>query len=201
MKNFAAPFAFLLLSLSFLQAQPAAAVPSPENKGPYAEKPNSLTTEEVIAPRTVSAEDSIPGQIKSFFKDMFKSVKLGGIKGSYVDTTLKVDPSEVDLKDKREVTVTLSVINKTNNLVRLEFPSTERIEILLRDQAGNVIERWSEDRAFEQTAGVVVINPKERIQYAERISTREMKPGGKYIIEASIFNHPEHSQKTQIKTK
>ncbi|MEO8205072.1 MAG: BsuPI-related putative proteinase inhibitor [Chthoniobacterales bacterium] len=200
MKKFAVPFAYLLLSACFLQAQHPEVSPTPENKGPYLEKSGSYRPEEIVTPRAVPTE-TVATQMKSFFKDMFKSVKLGGIKGSYVETELKVEPTDVVLADKRELTVTLSVINKTGKMLRLEFPTTQRLEILLRDSTGKVIERWSEDRSFGQTSGIVVINPKERIQYAERIATREMKPEQKYTVEASISNHPEYSRSVAIRAK
>jgi len=46
-----------------------------------------------------------------------------------------------------------------------------------------VIDRWSDDRAFQPEEGIVVINPRERIEYQEKIPTREMKAGESYRVQ------------------
>jgi len=79
--------------------------------------------------------------------------------------------------------VTYTIRNNTKNISRLEYPTTQRIDILTYDSKGVVIDRWSDDRAFVPEEGIVVINPKERIEYQEKVPTREMKSGESYRIE------------------
>jgi hypothetical protein len=62
-----------------------------------------------------------------------------------------------------------------------------------------VIDKWSDDRAFADISGVVMINPGEHITYEEKIATRDMQPGTTYTIEASLANNPEFT-KTAIVT-
>lgn len=174
--------------------------PVAPNNGPYSVKPQSLRQEQILVEE--APEDTVASQIKHFFKDMFKTVKFGGIRGKYIGTAIKLEPEkEVVLKDHRDFVVQLAVVNKTGRMLKLDFPTSQRIEILLRDSAGNVVERWSEDQAFSQVAGVVTINPNERIEYRERISTREMKAGEKYTVEATLFNYPEHNDTAPITAK
>src|SRR5690606_33746015 len=133
----------------------------------------------------------------SFFTEMFASVDIGG-KSDSSGSKLVIEPSEFSVDDRREITVRFLVQNRSNRLVKLDFPTSQRVEILVRNPAGEVIERWSDDRAFHDEAGVVMINPDERIQYEERIATREMQPGVTYTIEASLANNPEFTKTTTI---
>ncbi|MEO6845957.1 MAG: BsuPI-related putative proteinase inhibitor [Chthoniobacterales bacterium] len=200
MKLSVAFLALLLLSLPALRAQQPTPAADTPNVGPYFVKPGSYNPEQAIIPKE-APEDNIPNQLKGFFKDITKSVKLKNLRPVPVVTELKVDPMDVNLKEKRELAVTLIVSNHTGHLMKLDFPTSQRLEVLLRDSQGKVIERWSEDHAFEQVEGIVTVNPGERIEYAEHISTREMKPDQKYMVEASIANHPEYSRTVTVKGK
>jgi Intracellular proteinase inhibitor len=98
--------------------------------------------------------------------------------------SLTLDPAAVKLPDTRAVRVTLTVINKGKMAVQLEFPTTQRIEVLIKSENGNVISKWSDDQKVEKEEGFLVINPSERLEYSATISTREMAVGKSYIIEA-----------------
>jgi hypothetical protein len=147
-------------------------------------------------PLNKTSDQSASKMLAHFFTDMFASVHL--VKGRS-DSKLRVEPSNFSLDDRREVTVTYEVFNRTPKLVKLDFPTSQRIEILVRDGNGKVIEKWSDDRAFQDVSGVVMINPGERIQYEERIATRDMQPGQSYTIEASLANNPEFTKTAVVK--
>ena len=166
-----------------------------ENPGRRARK--VLNSPQYDFPRNRGAEMSAGQMFTTFFTGMFSSVRLGPKSSS--GSKLAVEPAQFSLEDRREITVTFSVENKTGHLVKLDFPTSQRIEILVRDPNGKVIDKWSDDRAFADVSGVVMINPEERIQYEEKISTRDMQPGQTYTIEASLANNPEFT-KTAIVT-
>ena len=121
--------------------------------------------------------------MKDFFGGMFSSVHFGPKTTATTTVKLQVDPDKFSLQDRREVNVTYSIRNNTKNMTRLEYPTSQRIEILTYDSKGAVIDRWSDDHAFQPEEGIVVINPKERIEYQEKIPTREMKAGETYRVE------------------
>ena len=98
--------------------------------------------------------------------------------------SLTLDPAAVKLPETRAVRVTLTVINKGKTAVQLEFPTTQRIEVLIKSENGNVISKWSDDQKVEKEEGFLVINPNERLEYSATISTREMAVGKSYVIEA-----------------
>jgi hypothetical protein len=97
---------------------------------------------------------------------------------------MKVEPLPVRLSDDRRINLRLSLANRSRRFVHLEFPTSQRIEILLRDASGNIVSQWSEDRSFVKKPGYVAINPRERIEYITAIPTREMTAGLPYTIEA-----------------
>jgi hypothetical protein len=148
-------------------------------------------------PRNKDSERSAGGMFTGFFTEMFTSVTLPGEKKK-TGSKLVVDPADFSLDDRREVAVDFTIYNKTSKLLRLDFPTDQRIEIVVKNPAGEVIERWSDDRAFAEQAGVVMINPDERIEYQEKIATREMVPGETYLIEASLVDNPDYTRTTTV---
>ncbi len=148
-------------------------------------------------PRNKGSEQSAGQMFSTFFTSMFSSVRIGTKPSS--GSKLIVEPKTFALDDRREITATFTVENKTAKLIKLDFPTSQRIEILVRDPNGKVIEKWSDDRAFRDESGVVMINPAEHIQYEEKLATRDMQPGKAYTIEASLANNPEFT-KTAIVT-
>jgi hypothetical protein len=168
-----------------------------ERSGPRRKGP--ATTASSAYPLNKSAEVSAGQMFTGFFTGMFSSVRIGA-KGS-AGSKLEVDPASFSLDERREVSVNFTIYNKTGKLIKLDFPNAQRIEILVRDPEGRVIEKWSDDRAFEDETGIVMINPGERIEYRERIATREMQPGVTYTIEAALANNPEYTRTTQVTPK
>jgi len=149
-------------------------------------------------PRNRDADLSAGKMFTSFFTDMFASVKIGGGASTNPGSSLDIDPKTFSLDDRREFTVNYVIHNRTRDVLRLDFPNAQRIEITVTDPAGKVVERWSDDRLFAEVTGVVMINPGERIEYSERIPTREMVPGKTYVIEASVTNHPQFTKTVNV---
>jgi hypothetical protein len=115
-----------------------------------------------------------------------------------VELRLAVSPAPIKLSENREITVTIDAYNRTKKYIHLNFPTSQRIEILVRDSSGKVVETWSEDQSFTNDPASVTINPDERIEYAETVATREMSGGEPYIIEASFPNYPDLKIQKQV---
>jgi hypothetical protein len=101
-----------------------------------------------------------------------------------LETSLAVDPVAPKLSEQRQVTVTLRVANKSKKLAQLDFPNSQRIEAVIKDTTGRILERWSEDQRFIEEPGLVAINPGERLEYSVSVATRELKGGETYTVEA-----------------
>ncbi len=98
--------------------------------------------------------------------------------------SMTLDPAAVKLPECRSIRATIVLVNKGKTPAQFEFPNTQRIEVLVKNEAGKVFSRWSDDQKLDKEQGFLVINPEERLEYTATISTRDMTPGQTYIIEA-----------------
>src|SRR5262245_55319025 len=149
-------------------------------------------------PRAKNTPDSVTTMFTRFFTDMFSSIRLGRLRAEPTSEELKIEPTQFSLGDRRELDATYTVRNNTKKIIRLDFNTTQRIDILTFDPNGKVVEKWSEDRLFMLQEGVVIVNPKERIQYSEKVATRDMKPGETYSIKADVLGYPDYSAERSV---
>ncbi len=101
---------------------------------------------------------------------------------------LLVDPNPVKLTDHRQVKVTLTLTNRGGKMQQLDFPTSQRVEVLLKNKDGKTIEQWSQDQAFTNEPTLVTINPKERLEYSVNVATRDMAAGETYTVEGFFPN-------------
>lgn len=111
-----------------------------------------------------------------------KQVKPENLKA--IAVSLTVDPPAPKLAEVRLVNVRLHLVNRGKRMVRLDFPTTQRIDVVVKDPGGKIVEQWSEYHRFEKEPGMVAINPGERLEYPASVATREMKAGQTSTIEA-----------------
>lgn len=69
-----------------------------------------------------------------------------------MELTLTIDPPVVKLPETRSFEVKVAVHNRTKKLLQLEFPSTQRIDVVLQGENGKVLYRMSDDQKFEDEA-------------------------------------------------
>ena len=116
----------------------------------------------------------------------------------YRDTRLRglvmeivLSPEPVKLSEVRQLSVKATLTNRSKRTIELDFPTEQRIEILLRNSIGTELTKWSDNHAFADTAGTVVINPQEHIEYDETIATRDLAPNKVFIAEVFFPRFPE----------
>ena len=103
---------------------------------------------------------------------------------------LKVSPEPVKLGETRQLEVTLIVLNTSKRALPLKFATSQRIEILIREPGtAKVLSQWSADRTFDPKGSYLIVNPKERLEYKESITTRELKAGKPYDVEAYLIGY------------
>src|SRR6478672_1721580 len=95
----------------------------------------------------------------------------------------QITPQTVKLSEVRQLNVKVTLANLSKRPVTLDFPTTQRIEIYLTNSAGEILTKWSENHAIAEKAGTILVNPSERIEYNETISTRELTPNKVFIAE------------------
>jgi hypothetical protein len=102
---------------------------------------------------------------------------LSGTVGAFGGTDVPATPSlEIELSTDRTTyasadtaLATLTVINRGDTAVTLDFASGQRYEFELRGTDDTLVWRWSDGRGFIQMLGQETIAPRERLAYEERI--------------------------------
>ena len=113
---------------------------------------------------------------------------------------LRLSPQPIKLSEVRQMEVRLTLINKARRPIPLEFANAQRIEIYLRNSTEKILTTWSENHAFPEEPGTVMINSGEHIEYAETIATRELTPNRVFIAEIFFPKYPELSVRQKFLT-
>ncbi len=106
-------------------------------------------------------------------------------------TEIAVSSEPVKLSEVRQLPVRATLTNRSKHAIELDFPNEQRIEILLLNSSGTVLTRWSDNHAFAEKVGTVVINSQEHIEYNESIATRDLTPNKVFIAEVFFPRFPE----------
>ena len=165
MKRAAVPLLFLLLWGSGAWAQEPEASPTPQRRGWMSRMLHPFRSERLPE---------------------YKDPRLRGLAVS-----LQLSPQPVKLSEVRQLEVNFALINKAKNPITLEFTTTQRFEIYLRNSGGKILATWSDNHAFTNDPGTVLINPEEHIEYAETIATRELTPNKVFTAEVFFPKYPE----------
>jgi hypothetical protein len=104
---------------------------------------------------------------------------------------LQITPQTVKLSEVRQLEIKVTLTNLSNRPVTLEFPTNQRIEIYLRNSAGNILTKWSDNHAIVERPATVLINPQEHAEYNETIATRDLTPNKVFIAEVFFPAYPE----------
>ncbi len=139
------------------------------------------------------AGDKRPGFFSRLnpFRKSAPAERAPAARGSWrrLTLTMLLEPLPLKVSETRQLKVTLTLVNRSSKFVQLEFPTTQRIEVLVKQNNGKLVEQWSEDHAFSNDPGMVSINPGERVVYSANVATRDMNPGEQYLIEAFFPNY------------
>ena len=145
----------------------------------------------------VFAQESSP-QKRSWLGRVFHPFGSSQRLPQYKDARLRglvleaqLPPGPVKLSETRQLPVNISLTNRGGHAIELSFPTEQRIEIYLRDAAGGIVTRWSDNRAFEANPASILINPNEHVEYAETIATRDLAPNRVFTVEVLVPAYPE----------
>src|SRR5215469_1818291 len=100
----------------------------------------------------------------------YKDTRLRGLA-----LDLQITPQTVKLSEVRQISVKVTLANLSKRPVALDFQTSQRIEIYLT--------KWSENHAIVEKPATILVNPSERIEYNETISTRELTPNKVFVAE------------------
>jgi hypothetical protein len=74
-------------------------------------------------------------------------------------------------------------------VAQLHFPTSQRVDAVVKNTAGKVVEHWADDHRFENEPGIVAINPGERLEYHLNVATRELSAGSEFTVEGFFPNY------------
>ena len=112
-------------------------------------------------------------------------------RAKHLKLSMEFTPQALSLSDDRRLKVKLVLANNSKKFVQLQFPTTQRIEVIVSDKLGKPLLRWSEDQSFTDEPGYLAINPGERVEYVVSIPTRDMTAGTEYTVEGFAANYPD----------
>ena len=104
---------------------------------------------------------------------------------------MEVPSPAVRLSEVRQLHLSAKLSNTSAYPITLDFPTSQRIDIQLLNSSGEILTKWSENHAFTQEGGILLINPHEQILYDETIATRELQPGKVFTVEVFFPRYPE----------
>ena len=104
---------------------------------------------------------------------------------------LKLSPQPIKLSEVRQLQVNTTLTNVSKRAVVLDFPTEQRIEIYLRNSSEAILTIWSDNHAFEEKPGTVLVNPQEHVDYPATIATRDLSPNKVFIAEVFFPQYPE----------
>ena len=111
---------------------------------------------------------------------------------------LRSSPDPVKLGEVRSLEVTVILRNTSKKPVHLNFPSGQTVEIQLREpNSGKVLTKWSTDRIFNTEGRYLLINPQERLEFNEQISTKDMQTGKPYELETFFVGYEKDLRATK----
>jgi hypothetical protein len=146
----------------------------------------------------LSAQEATPEKKGGWFTRMLHPFQSSNPAPNYKDARLrglsldlKLSPQPVKLSEVRQLQVNLALKNVGKRDVILEFPSEQRFEIYLRNSTEAILTIWSDNHAFEDKAGTVLINPLEQVDYPATIATRDLSPNKVFIVEVFFPQFPE----------
>jgi hypothetical protein len=106
-----------------------------------------------------------------------------------LELAMTLSPQPVKLSETRQIAVTMKLRNRSGRAVQLQFATSQRFDVWLRDGSGKTLERWSDDQSFVKEPVFVTVNPREYVEYTAKVATRDMRPGTLYTIRGAVLGH------------
>lgn len=175
---------FLLLSLSAWGETPA---PAKTERGVWSSVKRTwhatVDGAESAVKATGSALKSASNSVVGVFSP---SEQAKEAKKLPLELSVTYRPSPLILAQTQHLAVTVRVVNTGKRTQMLEFPSTLRADAVIRDAAGQIVSRASEESRVRAEASIVTINPGERLEYPLSLSTHGMSAGKVYSLECAL---------------
>jgi hypothetical protein len=148
-----------------------------------------VLSQEAVPTATPQKRSWLGRIIHPFSSEPIPQYKDPRLRGLALD--MQIMPQTVKLSEVRQLEIKLTVTNRSKRPVTLEFPTNQRVEIYLRNSAGDILTKWSDNHAVTEKSATVLINPQEHVEYSETIATRDLTPNKVFIAEVFFAKYPE----------
>jgi hypothetical protein len=118
-----------------------------------------------------------------------------------IEARLRVQESDFTLAGRRDIKAVYCLRNVGKQPLRLDFPTAQHMELILRSSDQRPLFLWSEDRLFASMPSVVVINSGERLEYEASVPTRDMVAGDSYEVEAMLVGYPKSRATCELRPR
>jgi hypothetical protein len=150
----------------------------------------SVVAQEIAPTATPARKRGWLGRLlHPFSPDKARQYKDPRLRGLSLD--LQTTPQTVKLSEVRQLGVKVALANLSKRPITLDFPTNQRIEIYLKNSAGDILTKWSDNHAIVEKPATILINPQERIEYNETIATRDLTPNKVFVAEVFFPQYPE----------
>jgi hypothetical protein len=150
----------------------------------------SVVAQEIAPTATPARKRGWLGRLlHPFSPDAVRQYKDPRLRGLSLD--LQTTPQTVKLSEVRQLGVKVALANLSKRPITLDFPTNQRIEIYLKNSAGDILTKWSDNHAIVEKPATILINPQERIEYNETIATRDLTPNKVFVAEVFFPQYPE----------
>ncbi len=124
---------------------------------------------------------------------------LAGLKAEF---TLPTPVAATDLQPG-VVPVYVSLSNPTDKAITWTFPSSQMFDIVIYNQAGEVVQQWAANKRFAQALTDLTIAPGETKKLGDIVALRDMNgrnlPAGQYRITIEIKGSPIDPQTPRLR--
>lgn len=99
---------------------------------------------------------------------------------------LKVEINSKKIKNSKDLKVKLQIINNTNKNLILKFNSSQKYDIKLKNEFGDIVYSWQKNKFFIQSFRELKIKHKDSITFKENIKLNKFEPGI-YILDVNFL--------------
>ena len=110
-----------------------------------------------------------------------------------IDIELRLTQQKID--DKEVLNVDIILNNQAEEKITLEFSTSQKYNILIKDENNNIIYNWEKGKMFTQAFTYNTIEKNSSIKFAEKIDVTDLKAGTYNLIISMENNNYEIKNK------
>lgn len=129
-----------------------------------------------------------------FLKIIFKDeIEMNDKTNNKLELNLNIEEDKINKNDK--LVLDINILNQTHEKITLEFSSSQKYDIIIKDQKGKIVYDWAENKMFTQAFERKEIKDDSSLEFEVELDLSGLESGD-YFIEVSIV-----AENYEIKSK